>query len=107
MSPPSEWQVWTCVKSKSDSPALLRDSQCATSIRTITYDARKHSPSHLFQMPRSMAQNLPVSRKNSTTVLDSVGRSCRKTGDEDRGQTEGFPAFRRLGQARGNSPSVP
>lgn len=30
--------------------------------------ASQHTPSRLFQMPRNMAQNLPVSLKNSTTV---------------------------------------
>src|SRR5437868_13353146 len=34
----------------------------------------RHTLSHLFQMPRSMAQNLPVSLSNSTTEWATVSR---------------------------------
>jgi len=44
-------------------------------IRIVAHGARQHTPSHLFQVPRNMAQNLSVSLKNSTIVLDSVWRA--------------------------------
>lgn len=59
-------------QSEGDSPALLCDSHAHIVIHAIAHDASQHTPSHLFQMPRNMAQNLPVSLRNSTTTLDSV-----------------------------------